>query len=77
MRCEIIGPTAKIAEIPAPYKDANDMLVAGKSEDLVNAMWRAKEHRPEGIVEMGDILEGAFDPPEAGLSWPFERCADG
>jgi twinkle protein len=73
---EIIGPTAKIAEIPAPYKDANDMLVAGKSEDLVNAMWRAKEHRPEGIVEMGDILEGAFDPPEAGLSWPFETLTN-
>lgn len=73
---EIIGPTAKIAEIPAPYKDANDMLVAGKAEDLVNAMWRAKEHRPEGIIEMGDILESAFEPPEVGLSWPFETLTN-
>ena len=68
---EVIGPTAKIAEIPAPHKDANDMLVAGDAEGLVNAMWRAKEHRPEGIVDMTDILDAAFEPPELGLSWPF------
>lgn len=69
---EVIGPTAKIAELPNGYKDANEMLVAGKVEDLINAMWRAKEHRPEGIVEMGDILDSAFEPPEPGLSWPFD-----
>ncbi len=73
---EIIGPTALIADIPAPYKDANDMLVAGKGEDLTNVMWRAKEHRPEGIVEMGDILEEAFTPPEVGLSWPFPKLTE-
>ena len=67
---------AKIAELPQGYKDANEMLVAGKVEDLVNAMWRAKEHRPEGIVEMADILEDAFVPPQVGLSWPFETLTD-
>jgi twinkle protein len=39
---EIIGPIAKIADIPAPHKDANDMLVAGEGEELLNTMWRAR-----------------------------------
>ena len=69
---EVIGHRSKIASIPQPYKDANDMLVAGKVEDLVNAMWRAEEYKPEGIVEMSDILDAAFEKPEPGLSWPFD-----
>lgn len=75
---EVIGSKARIAEIPSPFSDPNDMLVAGGQavEDLVNAMWRAKAYRPEGIVEMGDILEEAFTKPEVGLSWPFPTLTD-
>lgn len=73
---EVIGHRSRIAEIPSPHKDANDMLVAGAVEDLVNAMWRAKEYKPEGIVAMSDILEEAFVKPERGLSWPFDKLTD-
>lgn len=66
----VLGSRAKIATLP--LKDASDMLVAGRTEELVNAMWRAETWKPEGITTMDDELENALRPPEWGLSWPFE-----
>lgn len=66
----VLGPRAKIASLP--LKDASDMLVAGRVEELVNAMWRAEVWKPEGIVAMSDLLDECLKPPEMGLSWPFE-----
>jgi twinkle protein len=68
---EIIGSKAAIASLP--LKDANDMLVAGRTEEMVNAMWRAEPYRPEGIVDMATLKERVREQPKMGLSWPFER----
>jgi twinkle protein len=73
---EVLGPRAKIAELPHPYKDANDMLLQDKTEELINAMWKAKEHRPEGIVNMADLKDAVKLRPKAGLSWPFPALTD-
>ena len=67
---EVLGPVAHIAELP--LKDAGDMLVAGRIEELVNAMWRAVPYRPEGIVDMATLKEAVMQQPEYGLSWAFE-----
>lgn len=46
---ELFSPNkACIAQLP--LKDPNEMLKAGKTSDLVNAMWNAKAFRPDGIV---------------------------
>ena len=48
---------AKIAKLP--MKDASDMLQAGRVKDLVDCMWEAKVHRPDGILagdELWDII---------------------
>jgi twinkle protein len=48
---------AKIATLS--LKDANEMLVAGKGTEVIDAIWRAKAFRPDGIVgaeEMWDSL---------------------
>lgn len=65
----VLGARAKIADLP--LKDANEMLVAGRSGDLLNAMWRAKEYRPEGILDLNDLKESVRERPRWGLSWPF------
>lgn len=57
----------KIVELP--LKDPNDMLVAGRVEELTNALWGAKEHRPDGIVTIRDIKEAALRDPEQGFPW--------
>ena len=46
---------AKIAKLP--MKDANEMLVAGKTKELIDAIWDAKVYRPDGIVAGTDLWE--------------------
>lgn len=62
---------AKIAALP--LKDANDMLVADRGGDLIEAMWRAKDYRPDGIVGGNDLWDyiTKVDQSEA-VSYPFE-----
>lgn len=60
---------AKIAVLP--LKDANDMLKAGRGGEVIDAIWGAKEFRPDGIVTVADIEEEALKPIELGLSWPW------
>lgn len=46
---------AKVAT--TELKDANEMLLAGKVEELKKAIWNAKSFRPDGIVNAKDTLE--------------------
>lgn len=67
---EVIGPKARIAELP--LKDANDMLLAGRTEELIRAMWNAKPFSPEGIVSIADLEGEVFKGVEWGHAWPWE-----
>ncbi len=60
---------AKIAVLP--LKDASDMLKAGRGSEIIEAMWGAREFRPDGIVTVADVEEEALRPIEVGLSWPW------
>jgi len=65
---------AKIATLP--LKDPNEMLVAGKSKELLTAMWEAKVYRPDGIISGDDLWTAvstdevveSIDYPYAGLN---------
>ena len=46
---------AKIAELP--LKDANDMLTANRTKELVQACWEARDFRPDGIVGKEELWE--------------------
>ena len=65
---------AKIAQLPE--KDANDMLRAGREKELVSAMWAAQEFRPDGLVEVDDILEELNKPVEWGIPWCFDSLTN-
>jgi twinkle protein len=60
---------AKIATYP--LKDANDMLVAGRGEELMTCLWQAKEYRPDGMLRAGDIIERALNAPQMGEPFPW------
>ncbi|GGX91033.1 hypothetical protein GCM10007160_18130 [Litchfieldella qijiaojingensis] len=60
---------AKIAKLP--LKDPNEMLVAGRDKELIAALWNAEEFRPDGLVEIDDILDQIEKPVEWGLPWCF------
>ena len=52
-----------------PLKDANEMLVAARGEELVNAIWDARPFRPDGIVTGSSLVQKALRPIEQGLPW--------
>lgn len=71
---EVLGVRAHIAELP--LKDANEMLVAGRTADLIDAMWKAKQYRPDGIVEIGSLEDEVMKDPEWGLSYPWQALTE-
>ncbi|WP_349434224.1 DnaB-like helicase C-terminal domain-containing protein [Pararhizobium sp. A13] len=46
-----------IAFAPEGYKDANDLLMAGKGKQIIDAIWGAKQYRPEGLVSGSAVLD--------------------
>jgi len=67
---ELLPPRkAKIASLP--LKDASEMLMAGRSKDLITAMWQAKTYTPAGIVSGSELRKRLEDRPEVqSYAWP-------
>ncbi len=64
----VLSPSkAKIARLP--LKDANEMLVAGRGKEVIDAIWSAKSWRPDGIVTLDDVYESVMKPVKQGLPW--------
>ena len=61
---------AKIASYP--LHDANDMLLAGRGQELMSALWNAQEFRPDGLLRMRDVIARAKETPQMGREWPWE-----
>lgn len=74
--CAGLFPAGKAKIALLPRKDANEMLVAGDTKEITNAMFDAKPFRPDGIVngtELWDVVTSedntvSFDYPYAGLN---------
>lgn len=61
----------KVARIDG-YKDANEALKAGDGSRVLDAMWGAKEYRPDGIVDVASLIDRASEQIAVSpLSWPW------
>ena len=40
-----------------PEKDANECLLQGKGKEVINAIWNAKEYRPDGILDAAQMWD--------------------
>ena len=69
---EILSPgKARIASLP--LKDANEMLLANKTEELLRAYWDAKPFRPDGIVPGQDLWEQLINVDEIkSVDYPYQ-----
>jgi twinkle protein len=68
---ELFSPgKAFVAEL-GEFKDANEMLQAGKSKELRQAIWEAKQFRPDGIINLDDIKDRIMAKPEMGFTYPW------
>lgn len=66
---------AKIAFLP--HKDANEALVKGKQSEIIDAIWQARDFRPDGIKAAGDYRPViAIDETASSTTWPFSILND-
>ena len=55
-----------------PFKDPNECLQKGKTQELVNALWNAKEYRPDGVVRGQELLEILLEKQDSvSTPWPW------
>lgn len=69
IECAQLFKPGKCKVASLPLKDANEMLCAGRGKDIIDAIWGAKEYRPDGVVTIGDIRDKLLEAPEQGLPW--------
>ncbi len=69
---KLISPSkAKITSLM--LKDANEMVLAGKTKELIDSVWQAKTWRPDGIVKATELWGEVFKPDEIpAIDFPFD-----
>ena len=61
-----------IANLDHKFKDASDALQAGEGDAIRQAIWNAKEYRPDGIVDAKSLLSVVTTPnPPCNHDYPF------
>ena len=70
------GKAKVAAAFPDDIKDANDALVQGNSDAIMQAIWNAKEYRPDGIISLSDLREDILKPIKYGLPWWTSTLTD-
>lgn len=67
--CAALLPPGKAKIATLSMKDPNELLKAGKGKEIIDAIWGAKDYRPDGLVSVADVLADALAEPEEGLPW--------
>lgn len=62
--------TCRVAKLP--LKDANEMVLAGRSDEIVKCIWNASVVKPNTLVVASDIREKVLEQPQVGGPWPWE-----
>lgn len=62
---------ARIAHLPDGM-DATEMVQAGRSKELMSAIYEATPFRPDGIVGLADVKHRVLTPPQWGVCWPWD-----
>lgn len=75
-QCVTLFKPGQAKVVHLPLKDANEMLMAGREKELIDALWGAKEYRPDGLVSIDDIIEEASKPVEIGKPWFIPELTD-
>ena len=74
--CADVLTPGRAAIASLPLHDANDMLVANRVKELTTAVFEAKPHRPDGIINGKDLWHEVSKPIELGTTFPWSRWND-
>ncbi len=61
----------KCAIAQLPLKDANEMLVAGRVDELTASVWQAEPKRPDGIINGKELWDEVSRPITNGVEYPW------
>lgn len=71
--CIGILPAGKVKVIQhTDYKDASDVLVNEGKAGVVDCFYKAKQFRPDGIIQAMELIDEAIKPVSYGLPWAYE-----
>lgn len=70
--CIPIFEPGTVRSISLPLKDANEVLLAGRQEDIKKCIWNAEVIKPKTIIFPNDIREEVLIKPKYGTPWPWE-----
>lgn len=68
--CALLLSPGKAWIASLPLKDASEMLQAGKRAELIQAIWDAKQYRPDGVIAGVDLWD-AIEKVDAKDSLPY------
>lgn len=66
-----ILPPHKLKIASLPMKDPNECLLSGKADDVIRAVWNAREYRPDGIINAKDLKDEFFSQEAEIKSYEF------
>lgn len=76
-KCSLMLPIGKAKIATLPMKDPNEMLMAGRGSEIVQAQWSAKPFRPDGVVLGEDLWEQVSEVDESeSFPYPFSGMND-
>lgn len=74
--CTKLFTPGKVYDARLPLKDACDMVKAHRSAELVDALWGAKQVRPDGIKTVDDLIDDAMEDTVWGPPWPWKTLTE-
>lgn len=57
-------------------KDANELLLAGRTRDITEGIFTSKVIKPENIVTVKDIIDKVMIQPSTGIPYPWQSLTD-
>lgn len=77
VECALLLSPGKAFIADLPLKDASDMLKAGRTSELRDAIWKAKAYRPDGVIDGSDITAASLtEQAKPGLSLPYKKLQE-
>lgn len=71
--CAPLFPPGKCKIAHLTMKDPNELLLAGKGEEIISAIWQARDFRPDGIVDGSAITIDMMQEPISGYSIRYPK----
>lgn len=71
-KCIPLFEPGTVRNVTLPLKDANDMLKAGRQDEIKKLLWNAEIIKPKTIVFPCELEEEVLTRPAYGTPWPWE-----